>query len=102
VAEASRGVVLFKDLTTSTQPLHTEKEVLLSIGVYSYIAGVGAATLSFDYTYSYEPARYIVYELSELGDVELAKLLDEIADRIGKKIDVYMLARIVDEGRKER
>jgi len=102
VAEASCGVVLFKDLTTSTQPLHTEKEVLLSIGVYSYIAGVGAATPSFDYTYSYEPARYIVYELSELGDVELAKLLDEIADRIGKKIDVYMLARIVDEGRKER
>jgi hypothetical protein len=102
VAEASRGVVLFKDLTTSTQPLHTEKEVLLSIGVYSYTAGVGAATPSFDYTYSYEPARYIVYELSELGDVELAKLLDEIADRIGKKIDVYMLTRIVDEGRKER
>jgi hypothetical protein len=102
VAEASRGVVLFKDLTTSTQPLHTEKEVLLSIGVYSCTAGVGAATPSFDYTYSYEPARYIVYELSELGDVELAKLLDEIADRIDKKIDVYMLARIVDEGRKER
>jgi len=102
VAEASRGVVLFKDLTTSTQPLHTEKEVLLGIGVYSYTAGVGAATLSFDYTYSYEPARYIVYELSELGDVEFAKLLDEIADRIGKKINVHMLARIVNENRKER
>jgi hypothetical protein len=102
VVEASRGVVLFKDLTTSTQPLHTEKETPLGIGVYSYTAGVSAATPSFDYTYSYEPARYIVYELSGLGDVELAKLLDEIADRVGKKIDVYMLARIVDEGRKER
>jgi hypothetical protein len=79
-----------------------EKKALLGIGVYSYTAGVGVATASFDYTYSYEHARYIVYGLSELGDVKLAKLLDEIADRIGKKIDVYMLTRIVDEGCKER
>jgi len=57
---------------------------------------------SFDYTHSYESARYIIHGLRELGDEELARLLDEIANRIGKKIDVYTLARIVDEDRKER
>ena len=30
------------------------------------------------------------------------RLLDEIADRICGKIDVYTLARIIDEDRKER
>ena len=102
VAEAPRGVVLFKDLTTSTQSLHMEKEASLGIGVYSYTGGVGAAIASSDYTYSYEPARYIVHELRELRDEELARLLDEIADRIGRKINVYTLARIIDEDRKER
>lgn len=102
MVEASRGVALFKDLTTSMQPLHMEKKALLSIGVYSYTTEVGAATASFDYTHSYESARYIIHGLREPGDEEIARLLDEIADRIGKKIDAYTLARIVDEDRKER
>ena len=73
VAKAPRGVVLFKDLTTSTQSLHMEKEAPLGVGVYSYTGGVGAATASSDYTYSYEPARYIVHELRELRDEEFAR-----------------------------
>ena len=102
MVEASHGVALSKDLTTSTQPLHMEKKVLLSIGVYSYTTEASVAKASFDYTHSYESARYIIHGLREPGDEETAKLLDEIADRISKKIDAYVLARIVDEDRKER
>jgi hypothetical protein len=43
-----------------------------------------------------------IHGLRELGDEEIARLLDEIADRICRKIDAYTLARIVDEDRKER
>ena len=102
MVEASHGVALSKDLTASMQLLHMEKKALLGMGVYSYTTEVGVAKASFDYTHSYEPARYIIHGLREPGDEEIARILDEIADRIGKKIDAYVLARIVDEDRKER
>jgi len=105
VAETSRSINLSIDLITSTQYLSTGRGNRLSVSIYSYTAEVSVTVVSFDYTYRYMSTEYMFHrfeEHRELEDEELAKLLNEIAEKVGKKIDVYLLARIIDEDRKER